>query len=429
MIRERLAGIPDLAALAAHHPERYPYALRTGGRGGWDLLFACPQDVRVYSLGDGGVLAALAESWAQTPREEATPLPFCGGWFLYLGYEILEEIEPRVPARPPSQAFPLAVLARVPAALLVDRGRGEAYLVAESEAQARLVRRDLAATSPWQPTPIAVEDLDEEPPERFLAGVARVLAYIRAGDVFQVNLARRWRARLVQGWADDLAAALYTANPAPFSGLARFGRSAIVSSSPERLVRIEGERVETRPIAGTRPRALDPEADARLEAELLATAKERAEHIMLVDLERNDLGRVCVPGSVHVPALMELARYTHVHHLESTVVGRLRPEVGPADVIRALFPGGTITGCPKVRCMEIIRELEASPRLAYTGSMGYLSRDGRMDLNILIRSFMLHEDRLEFWAGAGIVADSVPERELEETRAKARGLVRALGLG
>ncbi|MEJ5210717.1 MAG: chorismate-binding protein, partial [Burkholderiales bacterium] len=259
-------------------------------------------------------------------------------------------------------------------------------------------------------------------------GVARILHYIREGDVFQVNLARRWRATLAAAAGPaDLFAALDRHNPAPFAGSAVFGGAAIVSSSPERLVRVRDGLIETRPIAGTRPRAADPSADSALRRELLATAKERAEHIMLVDLERNDLGRVCLPGSVEVPALLELASYAHVHHLESTVRGRLRPEVEPAAVVRALFPGGTITGCPKVRCMQIIRELEAAPRQAYTGSMGYLNRDGSMDLNILIRSFMMQGNQVEFWAGAGIVADSRPERELSETRAKARGLLRALG--
>jgi anthranilate synthase component 1 len=226
----------------------------------------------------------------------------------------------------------------------------------------------------------------------------------------------------------QLYRALARANPAPFGGIANFGDCAIVSSSPERLVRVVQRAIDTRPIAGTRPRAADATEDGRLRDELLATAKERAEHIMLVDLERNDLGRVCEPGSVEVPALLELTSYAHVHHLESTVRGRLRVEASPVDVIRALFPGGTITGCPKVRCMQIIRELEAAPRLAYTGSMGYLNRGGDLDLNILIRSFMLRGEALTFWAGAGIVADSVAEHELQETRAKAKGLLRALGM-
>jgi anthranilate synthase component 1 len=218
-------------------------------------------------------------------------------------------------------------------------------------------------------------------------------------------------------------------NPSPFSALIDMGDWKIVSSSPERLACIDQTgRILTRPIAGTRPRSRSGEQDEALRAALLASAKERAEHVMLVDLERNDLGRVCVPGTVRVDALMELTSYAHVHHIESTVTGRLRNDTSVWDVVRAVFPGGTITGCPKVRTMEIIRELEAVPRRAYTGSLGYINTDGTMDLNILIRSFLLKGARLDFRAGAGIVADSVPERELEETRAKAMGLLNALNV-
>jgi anthranilate synthase component 1 len=218
-------------------------------------------------------------------------------------------------------------------------------------------------------------------------------------------------------------------NPAPFSALLQMDEWAIVSSSPERLARLTREGVlETRPIAGTHPRSDDAVEDAALRARLQAHPKERAEHVMLVDLERNDLGRVCEPGSVRVAALMELASYRHVHHIESTVCGRLRGGVSVFDALRAVFPGGTITGCPKVRTMQIIRELEQTPRRAYTGSLGYINRDGSFDFNILIRSFLLRGRALSFRAGAGIVADSVASRELEETRAKARGLLRALGI-
>ena len=171
------------------------------------------------------------------------------------------------------------------------------------------------------------------------------------------------------------------------------------------------------------------QADVAYSQELLAHPKERAEHIMLIDLERNDLGRLCMPGTIEVNELMVLESYAHVHHIVSNVRGRLRENVSPGDVIRAVFPGGTITGCPKVRCMEIIAELEQQPRGAYTGSMGYINRDGSMDLNILIRSMVSSGEHLQFRAGAGIVADSDARAELDETRAKARGLLRAVGLG
>lgn len=432
-----LSAVPDLLALHAADPARYPYLLQTAGvQGGWDILFAFPQRVRRFALGESGALNALAREWAEAggATQDVSGLPFHGGWFLYLGYELQHEIEPSVVERvaeTESPAFPIAVMARVPAAVLVDRRAGRAFLMAEEKFASCLdvMAADLAQPPRWSPRTPTVAAIEEDPPRQFLEGVARIQHYIREGDVFQVNLARRWQASLdVDISASDLYSALTRNNPAPFGGIADFGDCAIVSSSPERLVRVQGRAIDTRPIAGTRPRVADEVQDARLRDELLATAKERAEHVMLVDLERNDLGRVCEAGSVEVSALLELASYAHVHHLESTVRGRLRADIGPVDVVRALFPGGTITGCPKVRCMQIIRELETAPRRAYTGSMGYLNRDGSLDMNILIRSFMLYGRHLSFWAGAGIVADSVAEKELEETRAKAKGLLRTLGV-
>ncbi len=425
----------DLFRLHAAQPDRYPFLLQTlGGTPGWDILFAFPARQIIQRLGQPGIFldqlntAWRKESSAHEADSKASWLPFHGGWFVYLGYELLHEIEPSVPPREIQSDFPLGVAARVPAAIMVDHEHGTTYLYTEP-AHAdliELIKHDIAHTPPYTAIEIACHALVEEPPEQYLNGVARIKRYIQDGDVFQVNLARRWQGEL-QGDASGLYHALTRSNPAPFGGLANLGKGAhIISSSPERLVRVRHGVIETRPIAGTHPRSTDPTQDLQLKAQLLSTAKERAEHIMLVDLERNDLGRICKPGSVSVPALLDVATYAHVHHLESTVRGELRPDVSPVDIIRALFPGGTITGCPKVRCMQILRELEQAPRLAYTGSMGYLNHDGSMDLNILIRSFMLQAQDLSFWAGGGIVADSVPERELQETRAKAKGLLRAL---
>jgi len=215
--------------------------------------------------------------------------------------------------------------------------------------------------------------------------------------------------------------------------LLQFGDDfTIVGSSPEVHVRVRDRVAEIRPIAGTRPRGTSPETDAALVESLLNNEKERAEHVMLIDLERNDLGRVCVGGTVRVDEYMVLETYAHVHHIVSNVSGRLREDASPIQVIRALFPGGTITGCPKVRCMEIIAELEGTGRGAYTGSIGYLNRDGSCDLNILIRTLTSNAAAaagvapITFRAGAGIVADSIPLQELAETRAKAEGMLRAL---
>ena len=227
------------------------------------------------------------------------------------------------------------------------------------------------------------------------------------------------------------AGKLYTilcgTNPGPFAGLAHWRGIDIISSSPERLLRVRNGVATTRPIAGTRPRSRNDALDSTLSAELFSDHKERAEHVMLIDLERNDLGRVCEAGSVEVDEMMVLESYAHVHHIVSNVTGRLRDDVMPGQAIAAVFPGGTITGCPKVRCMEIIAELEQGPRGAYTGSFGYLNRDGSLDLNILIRTIVKQDNRLTFRAGSGIVADSDPHAELLETRAKAKGILKALG--
>jgi anthranilate synthase component 1 len=287
---------------------------------------------------------------------------------------------------------------------------------------------DLAQALPPVPALAELATLAEDEPAAFLAGVARIQDYIRSGDVFQVNLSRGW---LADFDAPVVPAALFARlmqrNPAPFSALLQMDDWAIVSSSPERLVRLGSDGwLETRPIAGTHPRSEDAAEDAALRARLQAHPKERAEHVMLVDLERNDLGRVCDPGSVKVDALMEISSYRHVHHIESTVRGHLREGMRVFDALRAVFPGGTITGCPKVRTMQVIHELEQTPRRSYTGSVGYINHDGSFDFNILIRSFLLRGRELSFRAGAGIVADSVAQRELDETRAKARGLLRAL---
>jgi anthranilate synthase component 1 len=206
----------------------------------------------------------------------------------------------------------------------------------------------------------------------------------------------------------------------------RWGEDFLLSSSPERLVQVHGRTVQTRPIAGTRPRGLDDAQDRALSDELIGNLKERAEHVMLIDLERNDLGRVCRAGTVEVNELMVVETFAHVHHIVSNVRGELRAGASPVDAVKAVFPGGTITGCPKVRCMEIIAELEGEGRGFYTGSMGYLGRDGRMDLNILIRSMLVHGAEFRFRTGAGIVADSVPEQEVKETADKARGMLLAV---
>ncbi len=423
---------PDLVRLQASDPQRYPGLFLGSGDTGWDVLFAFPQDTTHITAADGLRGLQAHPAMQLQPLRSARfdhGLPFSGGWLCAFAYELGGLFEPSVGLAEDAD-FPLAWLTRIPAAILFDRHNGRCVLVAESGQHALIdsMARDLAQALPPVPALPALAILQEDDPAAFLAGVARIQDYIRAGDVFQVNLSRGWQAEFGAPVAPaSLFARLMQKNPAPFSALLQMDEWAIVSSSPERLVRLDPSgRLETRPIAGTHPRSEDAVEDAALRARLQAHPKERAEHVMLVDLERNDLGRVCEPGSVKVAALMEITSYRHVHHIESTVCGQLREGMRVLDALRAVFPGGTITGCPKVRTMQIIHELEQTPRRSYTGSVGYINRDGSFDFNILIRSFQLRGRALSFRAGAGIVADSVAARELDETRAKARGLLRAL---
>jgi para-aminobenzoate synthetase component 1 len=259
----------------------------------------------------------------------------------------------------------------------------------------------------------------------YLDTVRRTVEYVHAGDCFQVNVAQRLLAPAVLPPL-ELYRRLRERNPAPFAGYFDLGDFAIASASPERFLRVQDGAVETRPIKGTRPRGATPAEDQARRDELLGSAKDRAENVMIVDLLRNDLGRVCAYGSVRVPALCRLETYRTVHHLVSEVRGRLREGLGPVELLRAAFPGGSVTGAPKVRAMEIIAELEPTARGPYCGSLGYLGFDGGMDTSILIRTFTAGRGWVQFPVGGGIVADSVAEREYEETWHKAEGLLRAL---
>ena len=436
----------DLLDLHRAAPARYPLLLESSAagtvQGRWDLLLAANGDVVQPREGEG-FLATLDHEWRalRVPREEPR-WPFRGGWALFLAYELAGEIEPVLSLPPAPGALPVALALRCPAAILRDRASGECVAVAEPGHAGMLdaIEADIAAATALPPLPAWTppQRIDEDAPTRFTDGVRRVLDYLAAGDVFQANISRGWNVEFTRApQPAELFQRLRSHNPAPFAGVFAYADWAVVSASPERLVSVRGDVVETRPIAGTRPRAPEGDAagdddDARIR-DLVGNPKERAEHVMLIDLERNDLGRVCVPGSVEVDELMTVESYAHVHHIVSNVRGRLRGDATPGALIAAVFPGGTITGCPKVRCMQVIAELEGVGRGAYTGAFGWLNRDGDLDLNILIRSAELESDGLEgtqlrFRTGAGIVADSDPQRELEETRAKARGMLRALGV-
>lgn len=455
--RVELDQAPELTDLAAQFPQKYPFLLDSAAPGplGRNSLLLHTEG-EFLTLHQDGSLGGSAGSHADLEgtgfldafhawylRESVSPeplqvgsgvsvaAPFIGGWFVFLSYELAAEIEPVLKMPAATDGLPVALAARCRGAILVhhDESGSRAQLIAETPGLLREMQKDLASCGKRPPhSPAAIAFINSEPDEYFVSAVERVKQYLVDGDVFQVNLSRAWNGAFARAVHPvDMYLRLRQSNPAPFAGLMQWNNRSLLSSSPERLVEVRGREIQVRPIAGTYPRGADLQADQALSRDLLAHPKERAEHIMLIDLERNDLGRVCMTGSVEVSELMVVESYTHVHHIVSNVRGLLKEAVSPAQVLRAVFPGGTITGCPKVRCMQIISELEQSGRGFYTGSMGYISRDGQMDMNILIRSMLLTGKAVTLRTGAGIVADSDPERELAETVAKARGLLNALG--
>jgi para-aminobenzoate synthetase component I len=316
----------------------------------------------------------------------------------------------------------------------------------EEEPREKLYREGCDRLAEWEAR-LSAPSRNEHPPsigrldirpdqsgDSYMARVRQCQEFIRAGDIYQANLSHRFsvqrddmRHSSDNQTARDVYRRLKAVNPSPFSALLELDRFSLVGCSPERLIRLAGRRADTRPIAGTRPRGTNVIDDRRLAEELLTNAKERAEHLMLVDLERNDLGRVCRYGSVETNELMTIERYSHVSHIVSNVSGELRDGVAGVDLIESVFPGGTITGVPKIRCMEIIEQLEPVRRGPYTGSLGYMSWNGDLDLNIIIRTLVMTESCSYLQVGAGIVADSDPRREYEETLLKAQAVIKALG--
>lgn len=361
--------------------------------------------------------------------------PFTGGWVGWFAYEFARNFEPTLPQRKSGTGSPDATLALHLDALVFDRDKqGMRLFCADlngqsdvAEKRADRILADLKREVPlpkWEPdhTPPFRTSLSED---QFVLAVAELRRLIANGDLFQANLATRFEAPCV---ADPLAllVALQQANPSPYMALLDFDGTTLVSASPEQLVAVEGDRVRTRPIAGTRKRGLTATEDDALEQTLLNDAKEQAEHTMLVDLLRNDLARVCKPGTVHVPERMSVERYRHVMHLVSRVEGTLRKDLDVLDVLAAVFPGGTITGAPKLRACQRIHEAEPVPRGAYTGSAGFISWSGNSHWNILIRTLVLQDGVASIHAGSGIVADSDPEREWKEANRKARALLEAV---
>lgn len=376
--------------------------------------------------------------------------PFQGGAAGLFGYELCHHLERLPRPRWDDFAMPDLAVGFYDWTIAFDHETSHAWIVStglpETEPRRRrrraeqrisfvkdaLLRQAMPRWQPQRPITLATPQfplLDNVTTdfrrEEYLATVRRAIEYIHAGDCFQVNLAQRLLtpANLPPL---ELYARLRDRNPAPFAGYFDLGDFTLASASPERFLRVLHGEVETRPIKGTRPRGKTPAEDRAHAEELLHSAKDRAENVMIVDLLRNDLGRVCKFGSVHVGALCRLESFQYVHHLVSEVRGELRNGMGPVDLLQAAFPGGSITGAPKIRAMEIIAELEPCTRGAYCGSLGYVGFDGSMDTNLLIRTFTIGKGWIQFPVGGGIVADSDPQREYEETFHKAEGLLRAL---
>ena len=422
--------------------------------------------VQLWTPAIGKILPTLAALLRQSPIPNGGPpwvgpetpepsLPFTGGWLGWLGYDLAWEIERLPYLNPDPLPFPVAYWYEPEQFAVLDHDQQRLWLAATyphqlDEMQRRLEQGLIAAETPSQNPPnitapqLKPHLLNWEIPHfgftqaDYEAMVIKAKHYIQAGDIFQANLSLRFESQTAaESWA--IYRQLQSINPSPFASYWRTPWGAMISGSPERLAQRQGQRVQTRPIAGTRSRGSTPDQDRQLAQDLVADAKENAEHIMLLDLERNDLGRVCQWGSVQVSELLTIERYSHVIHLVSNVIGDLHPNRDSIDLIRAMFPGGTITGCPKVRCMEIIEELEPLRRSLFYGSCGYLDWRGNLDLNILIRTLLLAAkptdqpsiSRLnQVWGqvGAGIVADSDPEREWGESLQKAKAQLLALGL-
>ncbi len=454
-------GLPGLPAIAPWHWRSLPLKGRTGAQV-FNLLFGqepvatllespypaspdfpqlgqfsiCAGGARagqVWTPEIGGILGMLRSRLASVEQPLSGPkhLPFIGGWLGWLGYDLAWEIE-RLPKKNQDLLpFPVAYWYEPENFAVLDHGAQVLWLaVSQVGVGDRLVGvLEEDSDEPIPPSPDAKENksnirfLTEQ--AAFESAVRRAKAHIRAGDIFQTNLSLRFETQTaLSSWA--IYQNLQRINPSPFASYWRSPWGDVVSCSPERLVKVRGQAVESRPIAGTRKRGANPEEDSLLAQELLANPKERAEHIMLVDLERNDLGRVCAWGSVEVDELLAIERYSHVMHLVSNVVGQLDMAYDSVDLIRAAFPGGTITGCPKVRCMEIIETLEPVRRSLFYGSCGYLDGRGDLDLNILIRTLLYAGGQVWGQVGAGIVADSDPEREWLESLQKAQAQLGAL---
>lgn len=417
----------------------------TGFSGASYEIIACKpsQEARVSSVAIDGRYTTAGDTFSdQTDifdriqglqRSSMAPgsvqLPFYGGVMGYLGYDLNRSLEKLAPQPPSPGPFPAAWLGYYPWALVQDIVEQKAWLVADKPASLELAKDWLGHMDRQQPAHpefrLQHDWLASSSPREYRQSVAKIKRLIHAGDCYQVNLAQHFKAGY-RGHPWTAYRHLRQLLPAPFSAFINTGDGYLLSHSPERFLRIGNQRITTSPIKGTRPRGQSRQADARYASELLHSAKDRAENLMIVDLLRNDLGRSCVPGSISADALFALESYANVHHLVSTISGQLRSDITPLQALRSAFPGGSITGAPKIRAMDIINKLEPVSRSAYCGAVFYYSNHGQFDSNIAIRSLVADGRDIHCWGGGGIVADSDPQQEYDESLNKIEILLRAL---
>ncbi len=436
-----------LRALAPGEPAFLLESAEQGQRmGRYSFIGFRPRSVLRWSLGDPGDPYALAAAAVADCRQATLPdlPPFAGGAVGYFGYDLVRTVEPLDPPAPDPIGLPDMALMLTDALVVFDHLKHTITILANADLASEpdperaneIAARTIAEVRACLAGPVPVAQAgDRRAPgfqsnmtrEQFEGMVERIVRYIHAGDAFQVVPSQRWSSQ-VPVEAFSIYRGLRAVNPSPYMYFLDFGGFQVAGASPEPLLTVSGRHVSTKPIAGTRPRGESPEEDRRIADELLADEKERAEHVMLVDLGRNDLGRVCEYGSVTVDELMEVETYSHVMHIVSSVSGTLRSDVGAMDALRSVLPAGTLSGAPKVRAMQIIDELEPVKRGGYGGAVGYLSYTGDLDTAIHIRTVVVKDGVAHVQAGGGTVADAVGAYEYEESVAKARAVVRAVEL-
>ena len=368
------------------------------------------------------------QQWLLDQLDVAVPendLPFTGGLIGYWSYDLGRYTQGVHSQRPAPNALPLARLGLYDWALIIDHVEQQVSLIAPPDKRPQIEQWLNQPAPSVEPFVLQSAFKAELTQDDYCQRFAQVQRYIRSGDCYQINLAQRFSADY-QGDAWSAYLRLRDATPTPFSGFMAWEDKAVLSLSPERFIQAHHGQVETRPIKGTRPRGKTPEQDQQLAEQLLNSSKDRAENVMIVDLLRNDLGRVCQPGSIHVPQLCQLESYPNVHHLVSVVKGQLKEGHSPLALLEAASPGGSITGAPKIRAMQIIDELEPCQRSIYCGSLGYVDQRGSMDTSIAIRTVVADAGKLHLWGGGGLVADSTPDAEYHETLDKIRHLINSL---